>query len=104
MVHVKAAKATSCGFSSPTARPLQRKALDIENEIRGTLKSFGLKVGKVSRRRFEARVLELAADRAALGLMVTPMLNARAALIEEFNRLHRMVLNAVRDDPCAGAS
>src|SRR5574341_1150170 len=31
--------------------------------------------------------------------MVTPMRRARAALIEEFNRLHRMVLNAVRGDP-----
>ena len=27
----------------------QRKTLDIENEIRGTLKAFGLKLGKVSR-------------------------------------------------------
>ena len=31
---------------------LQRKTLDIENEIRGTLKALGLKLGKVSRGRF----------------------------------------------------
>ena len=99
MVHVKGSESHELRFLLTNRKTLQRKALDIENELRGTLKAFGLKVGKVSRRRFEARVLELAADRAALRLMVTPMLKARAALIEEFNRLHRMVLNAVRDDP-----
>ena len=99
MVHVKGSESHELRFLLTNRKTLQRKALDIENEIRGTLKAFGLKVGKVSRRRFEARVLELTADRAALRFMVTPMLRARAALIEEFNRLHRMVLNAVRDDP-----
>lgn len=99
MVHVKGSESHELRFLLTNRKTLQRKALDIENEIRGTLKAFGLKVGKVSRRRFEARVLELTADRAALLLMVKPMLRARAALIEEFNRLHRMVLNAVRDDP-----
>jgi transposase len=99
MVHVKGTESHELRFLLTNRKTLQRKALDIENEIRGTLKAFGLKVGKVSRRRFEARVLEVAADRAALRSMVTPMLRARAALIEEFNRLHRMVLNAVRDDP-----
>src|SRR5512144_1125499 len=99
MVHVKGSESHELRFLLTNRKTLQRKALDIENEIRGTLKAFGLKVGKVSRRRFEARVLEVTVDRAALRFMVTPMLRARAVLIEEFNRLHRMVLDAVRGDP-----
>ena len=99
MVHVKGTESHELRFLLTNRKTLQRKALDIENEIRGTLKAFGLKVGKVSRRRFEARVLEVTVDRAALRFMVTPMLRARAVLIEAFNRLHRMVLDAVRGDP-----
>jgi hypothetical protein len=38
----------------------QSKPLDIENELRGTLRNFGLKVGTVSKRHFEARTCELA--------------------------------------------
>ena len=67
--------------------------------IRGTLRNFGLKVGKVGRGRFEARILELIDDRAALACLVEPMLRARAELLAAFNRLHKMVLDAVRGDP-----
>ena len=79
-------------------RTLQRKALDLENEIRGTLKAFGLKVGKVSRGRFAARVREFLAERPRLHTATEPMLKARATVMAEFNRLHRMVLEAVRGD------
>jgi transposase len=34
---------------------LQAKALDIENDLRGTLRNFGLKVGMVGTVKFEAR-------------------------------------------------
>ncbi len=80
-------------------KTLQRKTLDIENEIRGTLKAFGLKLGNVSRGRFAARVGELVADRSRLRAANEPMLKARAALMAEFDRLHRMVLEVVRGDP-----
>lgn len=99
VVHVKSAESHELRFLLVNRKTLQRKALDIENEIRGTLKAFGLKIGKVSRRQFEARVLELVADRAVLRRMAAPMLNARSVLLEEFHRLHRMVLDAVRTDP-----
>ena len=98
IVHVKSDESHELRFLLTNRKTLQRKALDIENEIRGTLKAFGLKVGKVSRRQFEARVLELVADRAVLHHMVVPMLKARTVLLEEFARLHRMVLDVVRDD------
>ena len=96
-----------------TNREFMLKQLcDAEAKIRGTLRNFGLKVGKVSRRGLEARILELVDHRAALACVVEPMLRARAALacvvepmlraraalLAGFDRLHRMVLDAVRGD------
>ena len=39
---------------------LQSKAIAIENDLRGTLRNFGLKVGMVGTMKFEARIKELA--------------------------------------------
>ena len=45
----------------PTHRKLlQMKAIAIENDLRGTLRNFGLKVGMVGTAKFEARIKELA--------------------------------------------
>src|SRR5579872_5598117 len=38
---------------------LQSKAIAIENDLRGTLRNFGLKVGTAGRTRFETRIKEL---------------------------------------------
>jgi len=40
-------------------RLLQQKCLGIENEIRGSLKVLGIKVGRVTKFAFERRVREL---------------------------------------------
>ena len=83
-----------------TARKLiQGKLLDIESGIRGVLRGFGLKVGPISRGRFEARIRELAEGPAMLATVLDSMLAARAALQAEFARLHRTLLVLVRADP-----
>ena len=38
---------------------LQSKAIAIENDLRGTLRNFGLKVGMIGKLKFEARIKEL---------------------------------------------
>ncbi len=55
-VHVKSTESQELRLVLTHRKLLQRKTLDIENEIRGTLKAFSLKLGKVSRGRFAARV------------------------------------------------
>jgi transposase len=65
---------------------LQAKLLDVELSIRGILRGFGLKVGEVSRGRFDARIRELADGHAMLETVVGAMLQARAALWSEFTR------------------
>ncbi len=64
----------------------------MELSIREILRGFGLKVGPVTRKNFEARIRELVAGQA------TSMLSARPALKAEYGRLHKAVLAIVRDD------
>lgn len=77
---------------------LQAKLLDVELSIRGILRGFGLKMGEVSRGRFEARVRELADGHAMLEVVAGAMLQARAVLWNEFTRLHREMLKIARSD------
>src|SRR6266704_3451332 len=52
---------------------LQRKLLDVESDLRGTLRNFGLKVGGVSGSRFDARVRELVRDFPGLAAIAEPL-------------------------------
>lgn len=97
-VHVKSRQCHELRLLLTNRKVLARKRLDIENEIRGTLKIFGLKMGRVTRFTFEARVHELLLDEQSLKSAVAPMLRVRAVLLEEFNKLHRLVLGVVRKD------
>lgn len=96
-VHVKGEDSRGLRVLLRNRKTLLEKRIAIDNELRGVLKEFGLKVGKVSAGRFAARIAELVADRPRLRAMIEPMLAARAALIEQYARLHRMVLNEARD-------
>jgi transposase len=83
-----------------TARKLvQRKMLDVESDLRGTLRNFGLKVGVISTGKFEARINELVEGLPRLAAIVTPLLTIRRVMRQEFARLHKMLLDAVRHDP-----
>ena len=101
VVHVKSRETHELRLLLTNRGVLRRKCLDIENEIRGSLKIFDLRIGRVTKYTFERRVRELIGDQARLQAAVVPMLRARHVLFEEFNRLHRCVLDAVRaDDIC----
>jgi len=98
-VHAKSASAQEVRALLTARKLIQAKLLDIESGIRGVLRGFGLKVGPISRGRFEARILELVDGHATLEEVIGAMLSARAALETEFKRLHRALLALVRDDP-----
>ena len=59
-VHAKSAGAQEVRALLVGRKLLQAKLLDVELSIRGILRGFGLKVGEVSRGRFEVRIRELA--------------------------------------------
>jgi transposase len=77
---------------------LQSKAIAIENDLRGTLRNFGLKVGIVGRVKFEARIKELVENLPDLTVLVEPLLVVRRVLREQLGILHRRLLAIVRDD------
>jgi len=62
-VHVKSEESYRLRLVLTQRRNLKRKFLDIENAIRHSIKTFGLRLGKVSRGQFEARVRELVGGR-----------------------------------------
>src|SRR2546423_5241066 len=55
-VHVKTLVAQEQRMLLTSRKLLQRKLLDLESDLRGTLRNFGLKVGVVSGGRYHARV------------------------------------------------
>jgi transposase len=98
-VHAKSASAQEVRALLTARKLIQGKLLDLESGIRGVLRGFGLKVGAISRGRFEPRILELVEGQAMLETVIGSMLSARAALQTEFSRLHRTLLVLVRADP-----
>lgn len=98
-VHAKSVSAQEVRSLLTARKLIQGKLLDIESGIRGVLRGFGLKVGAISRGRFDARIRELVEGQAMLETVVGSMLAVRTALQAEFTRLHRALLALVRADP-----
>jgi transposase len=98
-VHVKTQLAQEQRMLLTSRKLLQRKLLDVECDLRGTLRNFGLKVGMVSTGQFEARIRELVIDLPRLALIVEPLLAVRRAMRQQFAVLHKMLLDSVRHDP-----
>jgi transposase len=97
-VHVKTLASQKQRMLLTSRQLLQAKAHDIESDLRGTLRNFGLKVGPVSRGKFEVRIRELVIDCPDLAAITGPLLIAWRALREQFAVLHRLLLAVVRDD------
>ena len=98
-VHVKTLVAQEQRMLLTSRKLLQRKLLDLELDLRGTLRNFGLKVGIVSGSRYEARVRELVAGYPRLAAIAEPLLNVRRVMRQQLAVLHKMLLDTVRDDP-----
>ena len=98
-VHVKSPGAQEVRALLTARKLVQAKLLDLESGLRGVLRGFGLKVGAVSRGRFEARILDLVHGHPVLEAVAGALLTARSVLQAEFARLHRALLGMVREDP-----
>ena len=74
---------------------------DLENQMRGLLKPFGLLVGKVRGKGFEGRVRELIADTPAMAEVIDALLLARRTLCTQVARLDvRVRMLAQTITPC----
>jgi len=97
-VHVKTLRSQKLRMLLTHRKLLQSKAIAIDNDLRGTLRNFGLKVGVVGTVKFEARIKELVENLPDLAVLVEPLLMVRRVLREQFSILHRRLLAIVRDD------
>lgn len=97
-VHVKTRASQEARLLLTNRGLLQRQRLQIQNTIRGTLKGFGVKLGKVSQGRFLARVRALVEPLPIVAAAVLPLLGAWQALRLAFLQLERLVRRAAAAD------
>ena len=97
-VHVKTLRSHKLRMLLTHRKLLQSKAIAIDNDLRGTLRNFGLKVGMAGAVKFEARIKELVENLPDLAALVEPLLVVRRVLREQLGILHRRLLAIVRDD------
>jgi transposase len=97
-VHVKTLRSQKLRMLLTHRKLLQSKAIAIENDLRGTLRNFGLKVGVVGAVKFEARVRELVETFPDLTVLIEPLLVVRRTLREQLGVLHHHLLTIARDD------
>src|SRR3974377_1741686 len=76
-VHVKTLRSQKLRMLLTHRKLLQSKAIAIENDLRGTLRNFGLKVGMVGATKFEGRINELVANLPDRAVLVEPPLSLR---------------------------
>jgi len=94
--HMKAESTYRLRLVLTHRRNLKRKFLDIENAIRHSLKSFGIRIKKTGRVGFEAKVREATRDDPLTAELIDVMLAARAALWKQYCHLHSLVVKVTR--------
>jgi transposase len=95
-VRVKSASAHHDRALLAARQQLVKMRRDVENQVRGLLKPFGLLMGKVSGRVYETRVEELLGEAPALAVALGPLLKVRRALLREYAVLHQELLAIVK--------
>ena len=98
-VHCKSVSSQEMRALLASRKAVVNALTDIELSLRGVLRNFGLKLGQVSKGRYEARVRELVCGNTMLEAAAEPILRARAALRRELAGLEKLVCNLARRDP-----
>src|SRR5258708_11368700 len=90
-VHVKTLAAQEQRMLLTSRKLLQRKLLDVESDLRGTLRNFGLKVGAVSGGRYEARVHDLVDGFPRPAAIAAPPLQVRRGIPPQHAAPHNIL-------------
>lgn len=99
VVHVKSQASHKVRALLRSREMLVKSRGMLDNHLRGILKAFGLKVGRVAPGRFERRVRELVAGDEILEEIVDAVLGARREVLERLDDLHGLVLATAKADP-----
>lgn len=97
-VHIKSSSNQKLRMLLKTRRWVVDKRLDLENHIRGTLKVFGFKLGKVTTVTYEARVRSLIRADPELQTSLEPLLHVREQFLAQLHTLDKAVQKAVKAD------
>ena len=97
-VHCKSLAAQETRALLGARKLLQGKLHDIELSLRGSLRGFGLKLGKTTPKSFEARVRSLVAEHPTLAAISEALLAARTVLAAQFAKLDNQAHRAARAD------
>ena len=99
VVHVKSQATHKLRALLRSREMLVQSRVMLDNHLRGILKAFGLKVGKVAPGRLDQRVRELVEGDEVLERVVGSILSVRREVLQRFDDLHRMVMATVKADP-----
>jgi transposase len=97
-VHCKSMAAQETRAMLTARKLVQKKLHDIEAGLRGVLRGFGLKVGKTTAAKFEARIRELVAGHPSLETIAASLLAVRGVLRREFAAFEKRVRAMARSD------
>jgi transposase len=97
-VHVKTVPAREQRTLLAARSTLMRRQKDIENSVRGLLKGFGLRLGRLLRTRWDGAVRDIVAGNPMLAMIMEPLLVARRTLREQLAILEKKVRDIARDD------
>jgi len=98
-VHCKSVSAQEARALLSARKAIQKALIDLELSLRGVLRNFGLKMGKVSKGRYEDRVRELIDGNTMLEATAQPILTLRKGIRTELARLEKKLRDLVKDDP-----
>ncbi|WP_138473103.1 IS110 family transposase [Poseidonocella sp. HB161398] len=98
-VHCKSVSAQEMRALLGARKSIHQAVINLELSIRGTLRNFGLKLGKTSKARFEARIRELTAGNPLLEVATDVVLKARAELRRDLAILERHLRDHAKSDP-----
>lgn len=98
-VHMKSPHAHAIRALLSSRKAIQRKCIDLANEIRGLFKIFGIRLpSRLEQGPFDARVRPIIEENPVLSHALLPLLNARAALYQAYLELDRRVKHAASND------
>jgi len=97
-VHVKSQDSHKLRLALTGRQALLRQARQLQGKVRGDLKVFGVKLGRVGSGGFAGRVKTLLSGRADLWSLVEPLLAMRAALLAQVRVYDRALYRLAQDD------
>ena len=98
-VHRKSMSAQEMRALLSSRKAIHQAIVNIELSMRGVLRNFGLKMGKISKGRYEERVRELVDGNPMLEAAAGPILVVRSALRQELAGLERLLRDHAKTDP-----